>query len=104
MNWVLEDKVKNFQFEEDPFSKDPRGIKKIYHEVLILMILLQTKPRVKDENINYYDFYYTIIENRGDKETVNNKNEDNKNDYFFNEDFIIPNHNISSKPLETMLK
>ena len=45
-----------FQFE-DPFSKDVQGIRKIYHEVLLLMKCLQTKPQIKKMNINYYDLY-----------------------------------------------
>ena len=34
----------NSQFDEDPFSKNVPGIGKIYHEVLLLKKLLQTKP------------------------------------------------------------
>ena len=44
-----------FQFEENPFSKDVLGIGKTYHEVLLLIKFLQTKPKVKNMNINYYD-------------------------------------------------
>ena len=44
----------NFQFEEDTFSKDARGIRTIYHEVLLLSKILQTKPQVKFMNINFY--------------------------------------------------
>ena len=36
-----------FQFEEDPFRKDARGISEIYHEVMLLKNFLQTKPQVK---------------------------------------------------------
>ena len=35
------------------------------------MKILQTKPRVRNMNINYYDLYYTVIKNR--KETVDNQ-------------------------------
>ena len=45
----------NFRFEEDPFSKNAEGIVKIYHDVLMLMKFLQTKPQVKNMKINYYD-------------------------------------------------
>ena len=31
------------------------------------MKFLQTKPQVRNMNINYYDLYYTVIENRDDK-------------------------------------
>ena len=50
-----------FQFEEDPFSKDVRSIGEIYHEVLLLMKFSQTKPQVKNKNIVYYDFFYTVF-------------------------------------------
>ena len=53
-------------------------------------------------NINYYDLYFTVIKNRDEKEIVNNKYEDNKNDYINLNEFFTPNHNISIKPRETM--
>ena len=31
------------------------------------MKLSQTKPRVKFMNINYFDLYYTVIQNRDEK-------------------------------------
>ena len=46
-----------FQIEEGPFSKNVQGIGKNYHEVLLLLKLLQTKPSVKNMNINYYDLF-----------------------------------------------
>ena len=49
-------KNKNFKTQEDPFSRNAQGISKIYHEVLLLMKFLQTKPLVKNMNNNYYDF------------------------------------------------
>ena len=52
-NYFIEMKNKNFQTQEDPFSKNALGISKIYHEVLLLMKFLQTKPHVKNMNINY---------------------------------------------------
>ena len=45
----------NIRFDEDPFARNAQGINKIYHEVLKLMKFLQTKPQVKNMNINYYD-------------------------------------------------
>ena len=45
----------DFQFEEDPFIKIADGISKSYHEVLMLMKFLQTKPEVKGTKINYFD-------------------------------------------------
>ena len=54
-NYYTEMKNKNFQTQEDPFAKNAQGISKIYHEVLLLLTFLQTKPQVKNMNINYYD-------------------------------------------------
>ena len=65
----------NFQFEEDHVSIYFQGIGRLYHEVLLLMKLLQTKPQVRNMNINYYDFYYTVIKNRYEKEIVDDKKE-----------------------------
>ena len=41
-----------FQFEEDPFSKNAEVFSKIFHEVVILMKFLQTKPQVSEWLIN----------------------------------------------------
>ena len=60
-NCYTEMKNINFQTQEDPFAKNAQGISKIYHEVLLLMKFLQTKPKVKNMNINCYDLYYTVI-------------------------------------------
>ena len=60
-------KHKNFQTQEDTFAKNAQGLGKICHEVLLLMKYLQTKPQVKNVNINYYDLYYTVIKNRKEK-------------------------------------
>ena len=84
-------KRKNFQTQEDPFAKISQGISKTYHEVLLCMKLLQTKPQGKKVNINYYDLYYTVIESRDDKEIVNDEYEDNEVDYINFNDFITPN-------------
>ena len=46
---------KNFRFGEDPFAEDARRISKIYHEVLMLMKISQTKPQVKNMNNIYYN-------------------------------------------------
>ena len=42
----------NFQFEEDPFSKNVQGIGKSYQEVLLLMKNLQNTSQVKNKNFN----------------------------------------------------
>ena len=91
----------NIRFDEDPFAKNAQGISRIYHEVLKLMKFLQTKPQVKNMNINYYDLNYTVIKNRDEKEIVDDTNE---NDFININDFITPNHNISIKPRETILR
>ena len=38
--------IRNFKFEEEAFSKNAQGISKVYHEVLLLVQLLQTKLQV----------------------------------------------------------
>ena len=45
----------NIRLDEDTFIENAQGISKIYHEVLLFMKLLQTKPQVKNMKINYYD-------------------------------------------------
>ena len=54
----------NFQFQEDPSSKYVQSIGKIYHEVLSLMKILQSKPQVENLNMNCSDLYYTVIEKK----------------------------------------
>ena len=95
-------KNKNFQTQDqDPFSKNAQGISKIYHEVLLLMKVLQTKPQIKNMNINYYDLYYTVIKTRNENKDIDIQYENDENDYIDVNDFIIPNYNISR---ETILR
>ena len=96
-NYYIEMKNKNFQTnqDQDPLSKNAQGIHKIYHEVLFLMKFLQTKPRVKNMNINYFDLYYTVIKTRDENRDIDNQYENYENDYINFNDFIIPNQNIS---------
>ena len=54
----------NIRMDEDPFAKNTQSHCKIYHEVIVLMKLLETKPPVKNMNIKYYDLYYTVIKKR----------------------------------------
>ena len=63
----------NIRFDEDPSVENAQGISKIYHEVILLMKFLQTKPQVKNMINKYYDLYYTVIKNRDDKEIVNDE-------------------------------
>ena len=92
-------KNKHFQTQKGLFYRNAQGISKIYHEVFLLMKFLQTKPQVKNMNINYYDLYYTVIKNRKENEVVNIEN-----DYKNFHDFITPNHYIGIEPRETKLK
>ena len=87
----------NFQLEEDPFSKNVQGIGKMYHEVLLLMKILQNKSQAKNLNIHYYGLYYTVIKIRNEREIVNNKYEDIENDYNILNDFVIPNQYVGRK-------
>ena len=97
-NYYIEMKNKNFQTQDpDPFSKNAQGISKIYHEVLLLMKFLQTKPQVKNMNINYFDLYYTVIKTRNESKDIDNRYENDDNAYINSNDFIIPNYNIRRK-------
>ena len=91
-------KQKNFRTQEYPFAKNAQVISKIYHEVLLLMKFLQTKPQVKNMNINYYDLYYTVTRIRDENKDIDN------NDYINFNDIITPNHFIGIIPRETILR
>ena len=92
-----------FQIEEDPFSKGVQSIGKFYHEVVLLKKFSQTKPQVKIINIKYYDLYYTV-KKREEKEIVNNKKENNENDFNNFNNFITPNRFIEIKKDHVMLR
>ena len=99
-NYYTEMKNKNFQTNnQDPFAKNAQGINKIYQEVLLLMKFLQTKPQVKNMNINYYDLYYTVIKTRDENRDIDIQNENDENDYIDINDFITPNHNVSHESI-----
>ena len=53
--YYTEKKNENFQTQQDLFAKNALGINKIYPEVFLLMKFLQTKPQIKNMNINSYD-------------------------------------------------
>ena len=104
-NYYTEMKNKNFQTNnQDPFAKNAQGISKIYHEVLLLMKFLQTKPEVKNKNINYYDLYYTVIKTRDENKDIDNRFENDDNDYIDINDFINPNHYIGIKKNNEILR
>ena len=96
-NYYIEMKNENFQIQQDPFAKNAQGINKIYHEELLIMKFLQTKPRVKNMNINYYDLYYTVIKVRDGNKDIDNQYENDDNDYINFTDIITPNHYIGIK-------
>ena len=93
-------KKRNFQTQEDPYSRNAQGISRIYYEVLLLMKFLQTKPQVKNMNINYYDLYYTVIKTRDENKDIDIQFENDENDYISLNDVIIPNHYVGKKSRE----
>ena len=97
-------KNRNFQTQEDPFSKNAQGNSKIYHKVLLIMKFLQTEPQVKNMNIDYSNLYYTVIRIRGENKDIDNQYENDDNDYINFNDIITPNHYIGIKPRETILR
>ena len=103
-NYYTEMKNKNFQTQQDPFSKNAEGNNKFYHEVLLLMKFLQTKPQVKNKNIKYYDLYYTVIKTRDENRDIDNQYENDYNDYINFNDFIAPNHYIGIKKNNEIIK
>ena len=98
-DYYKELKNKNFQSNNiDPFSKNAQGVGKIYHELLLLIEFVQTKPEVKNMNINYHDLYYTIIKTRDENKNIDNQYEDDYHDNIDINNFIItPNHYIGRK-------
>ena len=97
-DYYIEMKHRNFQtHHEDPFSKNAQGISRIYHGVFLLLKFLQTKPQVKNMNINYYDLYYTVIKTRDTNKDIDNQYE---NDYISLNDVIIPNHHVGMRRRE----
>ena len=103
-NYYIEMKNKNFQTQQDPFSRNAQGISKNYHEVLLLMKYLQTKPQVKKMNINYYDLYYTVIKVREENKDIDNQDQNDDKDYINYEDFISPNHYVGIKKNNEILR
>ena len=98
-NFYIEMKNKKFQtYDQDPFSRYCQsGISKIYHEVLLIMKFLQTKPEVKNMTNNHFDLYSTVIKVRDENRDIDVRNEDDENDYISLNDVIIPNHYVGIK-------
>ena len=100
-DYYIEMKNRNFQtHHEDPFSKNAQGISRIYHEVLLLMKFLQTKPQVKIMNIKYYDLYFTVIKTRDKNRVIDIQYENDENDYIILNDVIIPNYSVGIRGRE----
>ena len=90
----------NIRMDEDPSAKNAQRTSETYNEVLLFMKFLQTKPQIKNMNINYYDLYYTVIKNRDEKQNVDKQNENDS----INFNDIIPNHYVGSKNDNVMLR
>ena len=90
----------NFIIGEDTFAKNAQGFSKIYHEVWLIMKFLQTKPQVKVLEIKFYDLYYTVIENREDKEIIDNQYENDFINFIDN----VPNHYVGRQNDKEILK
>ena len=104
-NYYTEMKNKNFQTNKQyPFSRNTQGISKNYHEVLLLMKYLQTKPKIKKINFKYYDLYYTVIKVRDENKDIENQYENDDNDYINFIDILSPNRYVGIKPRETILR
>ena len=39
------------RYDEDPFAKNAHSISKVFHEIILLIKFLQTKPQIKNMNI-----------------------------------------------------
>ena len=95
-NYYKEMKNTIFQTQQDPFSRNGQGFSKIYHEVLLLLKFLQTKPQIMNMNNIYYDLYYTVIKVTDENKDIDNQYENDDNGYInFND--IVPNHYIGIK-------
>ena len=92
--------------DDDSFAKKTQGISKTYHKLLLLLKFLQTKPQVKNMNINFYDLYYTVIKTRKNEGTVEKQDIINvdESDYINENDFVTPNHYIGRKDNIEMLR
>ena len=85
-------KNRRIQTQEDRFAKNAQGISKIYHEVLLLMKFLQTKTRVKNMKIKYFDLYYTIVKTKNENKDIYNQYENDDINYITFNDNITSNH------------
>ena len=57
----------------------------------MLKEILQTKPDIKNMNINYIDLYFTVIKIRDENKIIDNEYEDDYHDYIdINQFYRIP--------------
>ena len=63
----------------------------------MLKNFLQTKPQIKERNINYYDLYNTVIRIRNENKDIDNQYENDYHDYIDINNYITPNHYIGIK-------
>ena len=97
-NYYNEMKSKSFQtHQQDTFAKIAQGISIYYHEILLLMKYLQTKPQIRNMNNNCCDLFYTFIKIRDENKDIDNQYENDENDYINFSDFVIPNHYVGGK-------
>ena len=54
-------KKKNLQTQQDPLARNAQSISKIYHDVLLLMKFVQTKPKFKNMNILILMIYIILL-------------------------------------------
>ena len=70
------------------------------------MKLLQTKPQIRKITFNYFDFFYTVINNR--KEKGDGEEQDiiivDESNYIKYNDFILPNHFVGRKSKNSLLR
>ena len=95
MKWILEDRVVLFNFNKIHLVKVLKVLVKSIMNYSYSWNSLQTKPQIKNLNINYYDLYYTDIKRRNEMENVNN--DEYEKDYSNFNDFITPNHYFGRK-------
>ena len=61
-----------FQTEEGHFAQTAQAIRKSFHEVLLVMKILETKPHVESIYLNYYDLYCSVNKSLVEKENYAN--------------------------------
>ena len=99
-DYYIEMKNGNFQTQQESFAKNAQGISEIYHEVLLLMKCLQTKPQIKNMNINYHDLCYTVNKTRDKNMDIDIQYKNDENDYISLNDVIIRNHYVGIRGRE----